>query len=136
MGESSMNEIVAPESTKTMVATADSKPDNIPYEDFAKLDIRVGTITKSENIPKSKKLLKLEVFFGPEVGHRVILAGIAESFFEASSVVGMQITAVLNLAPRTMMGVQSHGMLLAGRWLDGRLALVQCLGVPDGGSIG
>lgn len=113
-----------------------SKPSNLPYEDFAKLDIRVGTITKSEAIPKSKKLLKLEAFFGPEIGHRVILAGIADSFHEPSSVVGMQITAILNLAPRTMMGVQSHGMLLAGRWLDGRLSLVQCMGVPDGGSIG
>lgn len=113
-----------------------TKPDNLSYEDFAKLDIRVGIITKSEAIPKSKKLLKLEVFFGPEVGHRVILAGIAESFFEPTSVVGMQITAILNLAPRTMMGIESHGMLLAGRWTDGRLSLVQCLGVEPGGSIG
>ncbi len=109
--------------------------DTISYDDFAKLDIRVGSITKSEPVPKSKKLLKLEVYFGPEVGHRVILAGIAGSF-DATTITGMQVTAVLNLAPRSMMGVESHGMLLAGQWADGRLALVQCNGVPDGGSIG
>jgi methionyl-tRNA synthetase len=113
-----------------------TKPENLSYEDFAKLDIRVGTVCRSEAVPKSKKLLKLEVYFGEVIGTRVILAGIAESFFEPSSVLGMQITAVLNLAPRTMMGIESHGMLLAGRWPNGRLQLVQCPGAPDGEAIG
>lgn len=113
-----------------------NKPQNLPYEDFAKLDIRVGMICKSDSIPKSKKLLRLEVFFGPEIGHRVILAGIAQSFFDAAALVGQQVVAVVNLAPRTMMGIESHGMLLAGRWADGRLSLVSCPGVEDGGVIG
>jgi methionyl-tRNA synthetase len=112
------------------------KPEVITYEDFAKCDIRVGTITKSEAVPKSEKLLKLEVFFGPEVGHRTIMAGIAKSFAEPSSVIGLQVTAVLNLAPRKLMGVESHGMLLAGHWDDGRVQLVTCAGVKDGGEIG
>jgi methionyl-tRNA synthetase len=113
----------------------ENKPDNLSYDDFVKFDIRAGTIIKSETIPKSKKLLKLEVFFGP-IGNRIILAGIAGSFFEPASVIGMQIIAVVNLAPREMFGIQSHGMLLAGRWTDGRLSLVQCMGVEDGAPIG
>lgn len=114
--------------------TEEVKPENLAYEDFAKIDIRVGTITKSEIIPKSKKLLKLEVYFG-EAGHRVILAGIAE-VFDATAIVGMQVVAVLNLAPRVMFGIESHGMLLAAHNMDGGLALVQCPGCPNGGSIG
>lgn len=112
------------------------KPDVITYDDFAKCDIRVGTITKAEAVPKSEKLLKLEVYFGSEVGHRTIMAGIAKSFASAEAVVGLQVTAILNLAPRKLMGVESHGMILAGHWDDGRVQLVTCNGVKDGGEIG
>lgn len=109
--------------------------DTIQYEDFAKLDIRVGTVTKAEPVAKSKKLLRLEVFFGAEVGTRIILAGVAESF-SPELILGNQVTAVLNLAPRSMMGMESHGMLLAGHKADGKLALACLPGVPDGGDVG
>lgn len=109
------------------------KPQNLPYDDFAKLDIRVGTVTKAEAIPKSKKLPKLEVSFGSET--RTILAGVAESF-PPEMILGNQVTAILNLAPRQMMGIESHGMLLAGRSATGKLSLVCCPGVPDGGDVG
>lgn len=111
------------------------KPQDLPYEDFAKLDIRTGTITKAAHVPKSKRLLQLEIFFGEQIGHRTILAGIAESY-TADSLVGQQVVAVLNLAPREMMGITSHGMLLAGKWESGHVNLVKCDSVKDGGSIG
>lgn len=107
----------------------------ISFEDFTKVDIRVGMITESELIPKSKKLVKLKVYFGPEVGHRVIMAGIAESF-AVEMLAGIQVVAVINLAPRILMGVESHGMLLAVRNESGSLQLVQCLGADIGGMIG
>ncbi len=105
----------------------------IVYDDFAKLDIRSVQITKADRVPKSEKLLHLEVYFGSEVGTRVILAGIGKDF-DPTAIVGMPVVAVLNLEPRKMMGIESHGMLLAGH--GEKLSLVQCLGVPPGGEIG
>jgi methionyl-tRNA synthetase len=92
--------------------TYDIKPTNLQYQDFAKLDIRVGTIQRAEPIPKAKKLLKLEVFFGEVVGLRTIVAGLAGSY-DPTLMGGIQVVAVLNLAPRVMMGIQSDGMVLA-----------------------
>lgn len=111
------------------------KPVDLPYDDFAKLDIRTGTIVSGDPVPKSKKLLKLQVDFGPEVGTRTILAGIAGTY-SIDRLLGVQVVAVLNLAPRQMMGETSHGMLLAGHTADNQLSLVQCNGVPNGGDIG
>jgi methionyl-tRNA synthetase len=107
----------------------------VTYDDFAKLDIRVGQITKAEAVPKSKKLVKLEVYFGEEVGHRTILAGIAGSY-DATMLQGIMITAIINLAARAMMGETSHGMLLAGHSDNGHVQLVQCLGAAIGCEIG
>jgi len=107
----------------------------ITYDDFAKLDIRVGTITKAERIPKSKKLLKLEVFFGSEIGSRTILAGIASSY-DPEGAEGLKVMAIINLAPRQMMGETSHGMLLAGMTSTNGLQLAECYGADDGAEIG
>lgn len=86
------------------------KPE-ITFDDFAKLDIRAGIILSAETVPKSDKLLKMQVDFG-DLGQRQILSGIAKHF-EPSSLVGKQVVAIVNLAPRKMMGYESHGMLLA-----------------------
>lgn len=126
--------------------------DSITYEDFTKLDIRVGTIIKAEEVPKSKKLVKLEVSFGAEIGSRTIMAGIVSMVkdqpvvFEGSSTdvesffVGQRVVAVVNLAPRSMMGVESHGMLLASHRVDeagkDHIKLVQCHDVDDGAQVG
>jgi len=107
----------------------------ISYEDFDKLDIRVGTVTKAEAVPKSKKLLKLEINFGAEVGVRTILAGVAETF-TPELMLGNQVMAVVNMAPRAMMGMESHGMIMAGHMASGKLALACCPGVEDGGDVG
>lgn len=113
--------------------------DTITYDDFVKVDLRVGTVTKAELVPKSKKLVKLEVSFGEET--RTILAGIASMIpflldGKVENFEGRQVVAVLNLAPREMMGVMSHGMLLAAHGKDGSLHLASCSGAPDGAALG
>jgi methionyl-tRNA synthetase len=107
----------------------------ITFEDFVKVDIRSGHITKAELVPKSEKLLKLEIFFGPEIGHRTIMASLAKSY-DVTMIVGLGVLAVVNLAPRKMMGVESHGMILAAYQEDGRLSLATCNGVPIGAKVG
>ncbi len=107
----------------------------ISYDDFTKVDIRVGEITKSESVPKSEKLLKLEVYFGPTIGHRIILASLAKSY-DVAMLPGQLVLAVVNLAPRRMMGTESHGMILAAYREDGKLSLATCAGVPSGTQIG
>ncbi len=83
----------------------------INYEDFSKIDIRVGTIISAENVNKSKKLIRLEVDFG-ELGKRQILTGIAQ-WYKPEDLVGMMTTFVINLEPRRMMGLESQGMIFA-----------------------
>ncbi len=87
-------------------------PASITLNDFLKVDIRVGEITKAELVPKSEKLMRLEVYLG-ELGTRTIMAGIAKSF-NVDGIVGQRCLVIVNLASRKIMGVESHGMLLAG----------------------
>lgn len=107
----------------------------IEYPDFSKVEMRTGTISKAERIPKSNKMIQLEVYFGTEIGNRTILAGIGKDF-EPENLIGTQIVAVLNLVPREMFGVQSNGMLLATKGMDGKLVLANCPGAPDGSLLG
>ena len=111
------------------------KPENLSYEDFAKFDIRIGTIILAKPVPKSKKLLMLDVFFGAEIGMRVILAGIAGSY-DPDLIAGTKVVAILNLAPRQMMGIESHGMLLACHDQDNKVWLIQPGPVFDGTEVG
>ena len=93
----------------------------ITYDDFAKLDMRVVTILEAEKMPKSKKLLKLKVDIG--LGERTVLSGVAEHF-EPEFLVGKQVTMLINLAPRKMMGIDSEGMILMAEDKDGKLKLM------------
>ncbi|UZD24213.1 methionine--tRNA ligase [Algoriphagus halophytocola] len=93
----------------------------ITYDDFAKLDMRVVTILQAEKMPKSKKLLKLKVDTG--LGERTVLSGVAEHF-EPEFLVGKQVTMLINLAPRKMMGIDSEGMILMAEDKDGKLKLM------------
>ena len=86
------------------------RPDVIQYEDFAKLDLRVGTIKTAEDHPNADKLIVLQVDLGDE--QRQILAGL-RGHYQAADMVGKQIVIVANLAPRMMRGLESQGMLLA-----------------------
>ncbi|RJR12902.1 hypothetical protein C4585_03005 [Candidatus Parcubacteria bacterium] len=83
----------------------------ISYDDFAKLDIRVGTVLAAELIPETDKLLKCTIDFG-ELGKRTIVSGIAE-WKKPEELVGTQLPYIVNLAPRVLRGVESQGMLLA-----------------------
>ncbi|WP_341214963.1 methionine--tRNA ligase [uncultured Wocania sp.] len=102
-------------------ATVEPQKDTIAFEDFTKLDIRVGTILEAEKMPKAKKLLVLKVDTGIDV--RTIVSGIAESF-TAEEVVGKRVTVLVNLAPRTLRGVESQGMILMTETSDGKLVFV------------
>lgn len=108
----------------------DIKPE-ITYEDFSKLDIRVGTITHAENIEKSDKLLKLEVDFG-EMGKRQILSGIAKDF-KPEDLIGKQTTFVVNMPVRKMMGLESQGMLFAIDTRDNKTVLFTTYEPVDNG---
>jgi methionyl-tRNA synthetase len=99
----------------------DLKP-TIQFDDFAKMDIRIGTILEAEPMKKSKKLLKFLVDDGME--KRTILSGIAEHF-TPEEMIGKQVTFIANLAPRAMMGVESQGMILMAEDKDGSLSLLQ-----------
>ena len=96
--------------------------ETIEFDDFTKLDIRVGTIVEAEKIAKTKKLLKLTVNVG--IDTRTIVSGIAESF-KPEDIVGQQVSVICNLAPRKMRGVESQGMILMTDTPDGKLAFVQ-----------
>lgn len=91
----------------------------ITYEEFQKLDLRVGLVTAAEKVEKSKKLLKLEVDLGFE--KRVIVSGIAEHY-SAERVIGKKVIVVCNLKPAKIMGIVSSGMILAGS-IDSKLEL-------------
>ena len=93
----------------------------IQYDDFAKLDLKVGTITAAEKVPKADKLLKLEVDLGFE--KRTIVSGIA-LHFEPSAIIDKQVVIVANLAPRKMRGIESNGMILMAEDADGKLKFV------------
>ncbi|MDR0229040.1 MAG: methionine--tRNA ligase [Flavobacteriaceae bacterium] len=91
------------------------------YEDFAKLDLRVGTIIEAEKMPKANKLLVLKVDTGMDV--RTIVSGIAEHF-KPEEVIGKRVTVLANLAPRALRGVESQGMILMTEDQDGKLVFV------------
>jgi methionyl-tRNA synthetase len=105
---------------------------SIQYDDFAKLDLRVGTITQAEKIKGADKLLKLEVDLGFE--KRTIVSGIA-LHFAAEAIVGRQVVVVCNLAPRKMRGVESRGMILMAEDAGGKLKFINPDEATDNGSI-
>ena len=114
------------EETKRENEAAEYKPEpvkeNIPFEDFEKLDIRVGLVTACEKVKKSKKLLKFHIDDGTPEG-RTILSGIAQYYEDPQVLVGKQILFVANFAPRKMMGEESQGMILSAVNYDGTLSV-------------
>jgi methionyl-tRNA synthetase len=96
--------------------------EDISFEQFQQIDLRVGTIIAAEKVAKTKKLLKLTVDTG--LDQRTIVSGIAE-YFIPEALIGQQVQVLLNLAPREIKGIQSQGMLLLAENADGSLALMQ-----------
>jgi methionyl-tRNA synthetase len=96
--------------------------DTIEFEDFTKLDMRIGTILEAVKVAKTKKLLQLKVDIGIDV--RTIISGIAETF-SPEDVIGQQVTVLTNLAPRKIRGIESQGMILMTDTPEGKLAFVE-----------
>ena len=121
--------------SNTAASTSDAnekslKPE-IVFDDFGKIDLRVGTIIEAKKVEKADKLLKLQVDLGFET--RTIVSGIA-MHFDAVDIVGKQVTVVTNLAPRKMRGIESNGMILMAEDAAGKLKFVQPNEVVDNGS--
>ena len=106
------------------------KPE-IQFDDFAKIDLKVGTILTAEKVEKADKLLKLEVDLGSE--KRTIVSGIA-MHFNVEEIIGKQVVVVANLAPRKMRGIESQGMILMAEDKAGKLHFVNPDSVIDTGS--
>ncbi len=113
------------EATKTANALenqeAEPQKDIATFEDFTKMDLRVGTIIEAEKMPKTKKLMVLKVDTG--IDKRTVVSGIAEHF-KAEDIIGKKVTVLVNLAPRKLRGVESEGMILMTENAEGKLVFV------------
>jgi methionyl-tRNA synthetase len=108
----------------------DAKPE-IAFDDFMKMDIRIGEILTAEPVPKSNKLLKFTVDTG--IDQRTILSGIAK-FFQPEEMIGKKVPVLVNLAPRKIMGVESQGMILFAENFDGTLKALNLSDDTDNGA--
>ena len=112
---------VEPQNGKQIMENAALKPE-IVFDDFAKIDLRTGTILSADKVAKADKLLKLEIDLGFE--KRTIVSGIA-LHFSPEEIIGKQVVVVANLAPRKMRGIESNGMILMAEDKDGKLHFVK-----------
>lgn len=107
--------------------------DMITIDDFSKVEIRVGKVTKAENVEKSEKLIRLSVDFGDEA--RTIFTGVRLFGFDAADFDQKQFLFVTNLEPKKMMGEESQGMILAVDGEEGKPIFVSAEGMPLGARI-
>jgi methionyl-tRNA synthetase len=96
--------------------------ENVAFDDFGKVDIRVGTVLECVKVPKADKLLQFRIDDG--MGGRTIVSGIAKYYPEPEKLVGMQVCFIANFEPRKLKGVVSEGMILSAEDKDGRLVLI------------
>ncbi len=106
------------------------KPE-ITFDDFSKMDIRVGTILEAEKVPKADKLLKLKIDTG--LDQRTVVSGIAE-YYKPEDIIGKQVSILVNLAPRKLKGIESQGMILMSQNANGELIFVSPVKNSDNGS--
>jgi methionyl-tRNA synthetase len=114
-------EIAKLEATKTVETTFEPQKDETSFDEFTKMDIRLGTILEAEKVKKADKLLKLLVDTG--LDKRTIVSGIAKHY-SPEEVIGKQVTVLMNLPPRTIRGVESQGMILMAENENGELSFV------------
>lgn len=95
--------------------------ENIEFDDFAKMDIRTGTILEAEKVAKTKKLIKLLIDTG--IDKRTVVSGIAE-YYQPEDIIGKQVSIIVNLAPKALRGIESKGMILMAEDADGKLVFV------------
>lgn len=114
-------------------AATQATNNKISIDDFSKVELRVGQVKVAERVPKSDKLLRLEIDIGTEV--RQVLAGIAEAY-APETLVGRKVVIVANLAPRKMRGLESNGMIVAASLEGGKPVLAGFLeDVPIGAKL-
>lgn len=111
---------------------AEPAKEAIEFDDFQKMDIRVGTILEAEKVAKTKKLLKLTVDTG--IDKRTVVSGIAE-YYKAEEIIGKQVSILVNLKPRKLRGIESQGMILMAEDKDGKLSFVSPLDKVSAGSM-
>lgn len=128
------NSLSAPAIAEEAVETAlTPAKENISYDQFAAMDIRVGTIVAAEKVAKTKKLLKLTIDTG--IDTRTVVSGIAEHF-EAEAIIGKQVSILVNLEPRELKGILSQGMILMAENAEGKLEFVSpASAMPPGSGI-
>lgn len=107
--------------------------ETIDFEDFQKVDIRVGKVLECSKVPKADKLLQFKIDDG--MGGRTILSGIAQYYPEPEKLVGTQVCFIANFAPRKLRGIESQGMILSAETPDGNLILIQPNTIIDNGSM-
>ncbi len=117
--KASHNDVARPDGT--VGRGLEGAKSTIQYDDFAKLDLRAGTILTAEKVEKADKLLKLEIDLGSE--KRIIVSGIA-LHFKPEEIKGKQVVVVANLAPRKMRGIESNGMILMAEDKEGKLYFI------------
>lgn len=120
------------EATKLANQVVQSQKENVKFEDFSAMDIRVGSIVSAEKVKKTKKLLKLEIDTGLDI--RTVVSGIAEHY-KPEDIIGHQVSILVNLAPRTIKGIESQGMVLMAEDKDGTLTFVTPSVTTSNGSI-
>ena len=114
--------------------TVKAVKETVEFDDFLKLDIRVGTVVECSKVPKADKLLQFRIDDG--MGGRTIVSGIAAHYPEPEKLVGTQVCFVANFAARKLRGIDSEGMILSAEMPDGSLVLVQPnTNIPDGSTI-
>ena len=107
--------------------------ENVTFDDFQKMDIRIATILEAERVPKTDKLLKLKLDTG--LDQRTVVSGIAK-YYKPEEIIGKQVCLLSNLAPRDIKGIISQGMILMAENKDGSLAFVSpSVGIANGGSV-
>jgi len=123
------------EVVKEAVKEEKTAKEEITYDDFAKLDLRVAEVLACEKVPKADKLLQFTLKVGEET--RTVLSGIAKFYEDPQSLVGKKLVLVANLKPKKIRGIESHGMLLsAATDDDSLLEVLQVMGeVPSGSSV-
>lgn len=116
-----LNKLAQAKASNALAAPKAAQKANVSFDDFVKMDIRVGRILTAEKVAKTKKLLKLTIDTG--IDKRTVVSGIAE-FFQPEEIVGKQVSILVNLEPREIKGIQSQGMILMAEDADGRLDFV------------
>lgn len=103
----------------------------VEFDDFGKIDLRIGTIIEASKVAKTKKLLKLTIDTG--IDKRTVVSGIAE-YYEPENIIGQKVTILVNLAPRNLKGIESQGMILMAEDHDGKLCFISPTAEINNGS--